>query len=165
VWRRIGGRRFTVGQVVLASQVTCPRVRRTWLVKADENVHVCRDQRRLDDERLPGRTSQITPRVTRLSQSKVFDDGNRVKRDMKDKLRQIPEASVAVDGGHPVQNVKRPKWRDLRLKALPCLRLTTESMCMALAGFARARETVACNQPLAAYAQRRRDQGTSSWSG
>lgn len=129
MWRRIGGRRYMVGQVVLASQVTCPRVRTIWLVNADENVHVCRDQRRLDDERLPGRKSHITPRVTLLSQSKVFDDWDKVKHDTMDKLRLMLEVVVTVDGGHPVQNVKRPKWRDLRLKALPCLRLTTERAC------------------------------------
>lgn len=45
-----------VGQIGLARQVTCPRARAlgVWLVKADENVHVCREVCRLDDERPPG---------------------------------------------------------------------------------------------------------------
>jgi hypothetical protein len=41
-------------KIGLARQVTCPRAGVVWLVRADESVHVCRDLRRLDDERLPG---------------------------------------------------------------------------------------------------------------
>jgi hypothetical protein len=75
-------------------------------------------------------------------------------------------ALVGDNGGHPVPGrgkteVAGPQAESPALSSLD----HQESVCMALAGFALARETVACDQPLAAYAQERRDQGPSSWPG
>jgi hypothetical protein len=81
-------------------------------------------------------------------------------------LLRMLEALAGDNGGHPAPGREKTEVAGSQAESPALSSLDHgESVGMALAGFALARETVACDQPLAAYAPKRRDQGTSSWPG